>query len=214
MEMKYKILIVALLNTYCFLANADNYNSYVKAESGVSIFSKLKSQNYSDKPNSTMHLHLSVGRKISNSFHVELHSYNNYSKYQEIKKDTLYNQDFETHAGFVNVTYDIGKYNIATPFITAGLGMSFNKTYTLQAMGGNNGIRGGESNFSPAYSIGIGTKVSISPTSDMVFGYKYMNLGLATTGADLSAISGSSFATPIKAKITHQTLSVGMIYRF
>lgn len=111
--------------------------------------------------------------------------------------------DIKSLVGLLNIYYDIGHYNVFTPYVGGGVGFSNNKVESTALTLGGTGIGNIDShtNTSFAWQFGAGTAVDITPSIALDIGYRYVDMGTAQTG-DMATISG----TPISGATTKGNL--------
>lgn len=214
MNIKNRIGIFIILSITPIWVAAQDYSSYIKAETGMTIHRNLRSPDYNKAPESGTHFGVGFGKKLNDNFKMEFSTYHNLARYEAIHKDSLHHQDFSTHAGFINLILGAENNAKLNPFFLFGLGMSYNKASSLKILGKNPAVVPSDSNFSAAYQIGAGTKYKLSYNMDLVFTYKYINLGAAKTDARAVTDNKSFAYPPLKAKLNHHAITIGAHYNF
>jgi opacity protein-like surface antigen len=124
------------------------------------------------------------------------------------------------HAGIksytlmVNAYKDLGNFNGLTPYLGAGVGLSYNKmsdVYFTDNPFLTNRIEG-DSRLSLAWSLMAGVGYQVSDRAVLDFGYRYMNYGKAQSGS----IDSAGFINPILRveDLSAHEFKVGLRYHF
>jgi opacity protein-like surface antigen len=120
----------------------------------------------------------------------------------------------KSYTGMVNAYYDFGQFGGITPYLGAGVGMSYNRmseVYFTDNVNLVNKIQG-DSRLSLAWSLmgGIGWQVSDRAILDL--GYRYMNYGAANSGV----IDSAGFKNPAVHvdNLSAHEFRVGLRYHF
>jgi opacity protein-like surface antigen len=212
--MYLKSLLAIALAGIVSIAQADDSNNYhIKIEFGANIKNNIQSTGYVKRTNAPINFGFGISKEIDN-FHIGLSSYHNNIRARGIKKDTLYTQDFNTHAFFLQLDYDCPAHPKVIPFVTAGVGMSRNKTDAYIGLGKNTGIYTGNNTVSPAYNIGAGMKFNLDDAHQVMIGYKYYNLGTAKTSSNILVNNTTVSGDMIKSKLKHHNIFVALLLKF
>ncbi len=115
--------------------------------------------------------------------------------------------DLNSHTLMVNGYYDFKNQSKFTPFVGAGLGMSWNKTDTdgtVIATGASEVVSRSESSF--AWNLGAGVAYELTENMSLDTMYRYTDLG--------DAVWGRSSAELTSKDITSHELTVGLRFKF
>lgn len=120
--------------------------------------------------------------------------------------------DIKSLVGLLNVYYDIGHYNVFTPYIGGGIGFSNNKVDSTGLTLGGTGIGNIDShtNTSFAWQIGAGTAVDITSSIALDVGYRYVDMGTAQTGDTATIVGTPLSGTTLKGNLHANEVQIGL----
>ena len=177
------ILAGVLLLISSRFANARNQNTcYIKAYAGLTQFKTLKNRAPSNhKPSAnkmSSALEAGLGYKLNAHIKADITLHRSGINFKNKRDQSRNEQKIRSTAGFINLYIGAGSFKYAfTPFITAGIGISNNKTTDLKPYGI---VYKGTNQKSKAYQLGAGISFDeISDEYNIELIYKYMNLGKA-----------------------------------
>jgi len=212
----YKFLITGLLVSIVSISNAkedDEYKYNIKLEFGTNIQTDMKSSGHVKRTNSPINFGFGISKQFED-VHLGIGSYHNNLKAQGVKKDTLYTQEFNIHALFATLEYDIYQGKRITPFLTVGGGIAYNKTDAYIGTGATNGIYIGKKNLSPAYNLGAGMRINIDENHKLLVGYKYYDLGTAKTSNQVLVSKTTILGDNIKTRVNHHSIFMALVLQF
>ncbi len=113
-----------------------------------------------------------------------------------------------------NGYYDIGKFGSITPYVGAGVGVSYNRmaeVYFTDNPALTNKIQG-DSRLSLAWSLMAGVGYQVTDRAVLDFGYRYMNYGKAQSGT----VDSAGFVNPrvYADDLSAHEFKVGLRYHF
>ncbi len=128
-------------------------------------------------------------------------------------------------SAMLNGYYYYDKFTSFKPYLTAGAGLSQNKTSNLVVTGDdiNNEpfsmVTDGGKATSFAWKVGAGTKYILDSHFEADFRYQYVNLGEVKTGNLESTNSngayvGSEYISPSYSKLRAHEFLIGIVYKF
>ena len=120
----------------------------------------------------------------------------------------------QTYTFMVNGYYDLGNFSGFVPYVGAGVGVAYHRMggvsftqnpFLTNTIEGNNDV-------SFAWSVMAGLAYQISPRAVIDFGYRYIDMGKATSGR----VDSAGFANPrvTMDDITAHEFKVGLRYHF
>lgn len=120
----------------------------------------------------------------------------------------------KSYTGMVNAYYDLGNWGGITPYLGAGVGVSYNKmseVYFTDNVNLPNRIEG-DSRLSLAWSLMAGIGWQITDRAILDIGYRYMDYGKATSGK----VDSAGFVNPAVRidDMTAHEIKVGLRYHF
>jgi opacity protein-like surface antigen len=175
-----------------------------------------------------------AGYKFNNWFRIDVTGgYGTDAKYSSTNSGTAYTQGFSADKAklqsavvLANAYFDLGTWSGITPYVGAGVGGAFNQfkgfnsqanfypgfygcpaTSTTNCLGGNPKYPDKtKTNF--AYALMAGVAVDLVENLKLDVGYRYLNLGSATTGTDAGGIGAST------KEITAHQIRAGLRWTF
>lgn len=120
----------------------------------------------------------------------------------------------KSYTGMVNAYYDLGNWGGITPYVGAGVGVSYNKMDEVYFTGNpllTNRIEG-DSRLSLAWSLMAGIGWQITDRAILDIGYRYMDYGKANSGR----IDSAGYVNPAVRvdDLTAHEIKVGLRYHF
>ena len=116
-----------------------------------------------------------------------------------------------------NVYYDFKNSSSFTPYVSAGLGASFNKLNVTESVANVVTERANDKKTDFAWSVGLGLNYEISKNLDLDFAYRYMDSGKVNAthnyreiGYDYDYSERSNYDTKLK----NHDFTVGLRYNF
>lgn len=123
-----------------------------------------------------------------------------------------------TYTVMANVYYDLGNFGGFVPYVGAGVGLAYHRTgdYRLADWTTSNppdyAIRG-DNDLSLAWALMAGTGYQISDRAILDFGYRYIDLGTATTARN-DVGGGGQLSRLNMTDLTSHEFKVGLRYHF
>lgn len=124
--------------------------------------------------------------------------------------------DADALVGLVNGYYDIVSYAGFTPYVGGGLGFSSNHvSRTSLALGPGGASLNGDTSTQLAWQASAGVSYAVTPNWSLDFGYRYLDMGDARTGDDLT-INGTGTAGGFTqhGDLQAHEVQVGLRYQF
>lgn len=155
-------------------------------------------------------------------------SYNTYDQYGQIynpdgspyKSINYYNGHLSSVVVMANGYIDLGTWYGVTPFVGGGVGVALHRVSGFTDFGaggaaGGFGYASDKHSSSLAWSAQAGLSYSVTPNVKLDLGYRFINLGHATTGV-VSCFNdpGCSYATYKVKEITSHDVKLGMRWLF
>ena len=187
--------------------NASEYKSgfFIKGEVGKIFAQKFKdtpTSGYIDGNVSNYALYgAGAGYKFNEMFSANLGIQYRRFKYNAMLNDRSVSQNINNYSVLLNGFYSIPTSTLFTPYLSAGIGYTYNKPSDLKSSVNSNdpdileeqGSSTASKQNSQAFiwNLGLGTKVKISKAIDLDLSYRYINLGkvkVQSTVTDLDEI--------------------------
>lgn len=124
--------------------------------------------------------------------------------------------DIDSLVGLVNAYYDIGTYGRFTPYVGAGIGFARNHvgSTNVSVSGTSVGSVNSHTDTSFAWQLSAGTAVDIAHNLKLDVGYRYLDMGDAKTGDDLT-VSGTPYTgATLKGNLRASEVMAGLRYSF
>ena len=165
-----------------------NRKVYLKAGIGKGEYEKFKEKKdggYEKKTHGNTVYNMGIGYNFTNSIRADLNLEYTQSKYKA-NGDSPYGgsvnvkQNIKTMAIFINGYYDINFHKSFVPYITAGIGISQNKTSDMPIEMAVATARGRKQN-NFIWNAGVGLQYKFTDNFALDLSYKYVDLGYIKT---------------------------------
>ncbi len=228
MKYKYQLLgaiAIALITKFPVSGYAakhfpSNHSPYLRADLGYAIPGKLKNYEFynNKKPNEAWVYGVGAGYIINNNFRGDL----TLTRMQDFKFSKNINdaegdvysiqQKFSNTLLMLNGYFDIKKYNNFVPYVTIGLGTSYNEVGDYRETKSGYYTKSG-TRASFAWDIGAGVSYHLSRNVVLDLNYKYYDLGKIQTSS-IGSADHLCFTPAIKAHFSTQVINFGVRYNF
>ncbi len=131
----------------------------------------------------------------------------------------VYKGSISSAVGLVNGYVDLGTWWCLTPYVGAGIGITSNNVSSVTDLGagaaaGGLGFSQSHSQISLAYAFMAGVGFAVTPNTKIELGYRYLNLGNASSGAISCQNTGSCPYEVQHYRLASQDIRLGVRYMF
>jgi len=197
----------ALILGIAILLSAMSYGRsepYVRIDGGVSSVHSIYGYNLNLAPA----IELGVGYRWMQNLRSDVTlGYRSY-KLDDTVSSLSATGRISSFAAMFNTYFDIGQFGSFTPYIGAGIGASQNRVHDTVLNGTANLSGATKTAFAWQASAGVG--IAMSPQWTLDIGYRYMDMGKAMTGTDLSGVP----VTALTSRLAAHEGRVGLRYGF
>ncbi len=221
--MKKTLLACAILSATSLNALAAEKDLYVKVDAGAAFPLKYTTANYGKKKADTSAMFgIGLGKEFGYGMSADLSFYRfdqfKFSKTITSLSNSKVDQDISSNLLTLNANYNLPKYSVISPFVTAGFGIASNETsdYVQITPGSGTSTRFGKTTYNYAWNVGLGTEIDTGTPVDLTLGYKYFDLGQAKTHsvAFTSAGTITTNRSVIKTDLKAHAVMAGIKYKF
>lgn len=207
--------VTCCMATVSFAATPDH--SHFKIEAGLGIANEFNKVDYAGKrPDNSPVFGVGFGRQMNEMLSVDASVYRfqefGFSHPVSTSTSTLNaTQDISSTLLSFNMTGHLPKMSAFTPFVIAGAGVVANDSDDYRR---GNAIVYGKMKYDVSWNIGAGVEIETGMPVDMVFSYRYFDLGQARSqGVGFNGTSVVSIAAT-KTDLQSHTMLAGLKYRF
>jgi opacity protein-like surface antigen len=188
---------------------------YGRIDLGYAMPTSLGGTSYGKKrPSNSLAYGGGLGWTFNKNVRADLNlAHYNKFKYSHTVRNKKVKQDFDNTALMLNGYFDVAQSSFANaiPYITAGLGGSYNhaKDYVMEGVGTSKGA----SSLQFAWNVGAGLAFKIERVH-LDIGYRYNDFGRANTSKTATARGRLYEVSPVKARLKAHTISAGFRFNF
>jgi opacity protein-like surface antigen len=195
---------------------------YVSAGIGVPIAKKFIGRN--GEPYITGSLDkiimytASAGYRLDDIFRLDINGQFRSFKYAEVDNFHNLDQHIKNYTVFLNGYCDVANNVLVfTPYITAGIGYSYNATGDLKNTSGSfksNFSATGIKTYNFAYNIGVGATIDIDKNLGLDLRYRWVNMGKVKVNAAILQGHTTPTDNPSTQDLAGHELTLGIVYNF
>ncbi len=128
----------------------------------------------------------------------------------------IYNGSIRSIVGLVNGYVDLGTWWCLTPYVGAGVGVANNKVSSIVDQGafGGFGYSSSHSQTNFAWALMTGVAFNVTPSTKIELGYRYLNLGNASSGPIYCQNQSNCPNETQHYKLASQDIRLGVRYMF